>query len=165
MMRSCSSVHRAEPRASRGSRAVQSGGPAGGPAVLHRCVLQHSLMKVKLRPRAYFSPVTPHSAGRTQLFSYRTTRRSPAEPPGPLNQVRFAFTHPATRGELTFLPRGLAGQAQLPRRTLQREADAVQRRDGRKHAGVAEQGDWRTAGCSQRHEIQQTALFMLLMMI
>lgn len=52
-------------------------GEAGTAALLHRCVLQHSLVKVKLSPMVYFSPVTPHRAGRTQLFSYNTTWKSP----------------------------------------------------------------------------------------
>lgn len=49
----------------------------GVAALLHRCVLQHSLVKVKLSPMVYFSPVTPHREGRMQLFSYSTTRKSP----------------------------------------------------------------------------------------
>lgn len=39
-------------------------------------VSQQSLVKVKFKPMANFSPVSPHRAGRTQLFSYKTTLKS-----------------------------------------------------------------------------------------
>lgn len=44
---------------------------------LQRLVSQHSLEKVKFKPIANFSPVMSHRAGRTQLFSYKTTSKSP----------------------------------------------------------------------------------------
>lgn len=40
-------------------------------------VSQQSLVKVKFKPKANFSPVNPHRTGRAQLFSYRVTCKSP----------------------------------------------------------------------------------------
>lgn len=47
------------------------------PAPLHRSVSQHTLVKLKKRPEAYFCPLTPHWEGTAQLFSYMLTWSDP----------------------------------------------------------------------------------------
>lgn len=77
-LRCQTSIHQKEYEISSVSNGpVRWGAAAGIAALLHRCVLQHSLVKVKLSPMVYFSPVTPHREGRMQLFSYNTTRTCP----------------------------------------------------------------------------------------
>lgn len=111
---------------------------AGVAAPLHRCVLQHSLVKVKLSPLLYFSPVAPHREGRTQLRSYKTTWKSPESSSESglvttvlvlpllflfltLDLFKFHLQH------LTFLFHSSAGETELPWWTHQGEFDAIQR--------------------------------------